>query len=300
MEETSLQEIDPSPVGETPGEKQDDYFSDKSQPRRTNTVGLSQHSPIWYLTQIQKYSSIAFSAFATAHVVNTSIIPLVTRSVPASEPYLLLTRPYYQSWPVAEPLVVIAPLAIHVTSGIALRIYRRQLNAKRYGAESYSDKKRYSATLWPRVSGISKLGFLSVPLLLGHTFINRGIPNQFPGGSSNINLSYVSHAFAKHPAVSFFGFAALIGVTVFHSTWGMAKWLGYTPDQANAPGGDRQLAKKRRWYIINGVAASVMALWMAGGFGVVGRGGEAAGWVGNLYDSMYEKIPVVGKWIARH
>ena len=298
----TLQELEPSPVEETPSGTQDgEYFPDTSPspPQRTNTLGLSQHSPIWYLTRIQKYSSYVFSAFTAAHIANTSLIPLATQSVPASEPYLLLTRPYYQSWPIAEPLLIIVPLAAHIGSGIALRLYRRNLNAQRYGAETKAERRSYRSELWPRVSGTSKLGFLSVPLLFGHTFINRVIPAKFPGGSSNINLSYVSHAFAKHPAISFAGFAALIGVTVFHTTWGWAKWLGWTPDQSTQTGYEREISKKRRFYIINGIAAAVTALWMAGGFGVIGRGGEAGGWVGRQYNEMYSQIPLVGSWMAK-
>ncbi|QIW95116.1 hypothetical protein AMS68_000634 [Peltaster fructicola] len=296
MDATELQELEPSPVEETPSNSKDDYFGDQNVPPQPHAIGLSQHSPIWYLTRIQKYSSIAFTAFTTAHIVNTSIIPLVTQSVPASEPYLLLTRPYYQSWPIAEPLFVIAPLSVHIASGVALRLYRRRVNAKRYGAETRSEKKLFSAALWPKVSGTSKLGFVGVPLLLGHTFINRAIPNQFPGGSSNVGLAYVSHAFAKHPLISAAGFTALISVLVFHTTWGWAKWLGFTPDQTTALGVERQLIKKRRWYIINGVAGAVVALWMAGSFGVVGRAGEAPGWVGKMYEEMYQKIPIFGRW----
>ncbi len=112
-----------------------------------------------------------------------------------------------------------------------------------------------------------------------------------------MNLSYVSHAFAKHPAISFTGFTALIGVGVWHITWGWAKWLALTPDQTTATGGERQVVKKRRWYVINGVAAAVTALWMAGGFGVVGRGGEAPGWVGRGFDEMYRSVPIIGRWM---
>lgn len=296
MDAKDLQELEPSPVDETPAEYKGDYFGDYQKAPRTDGLGLSQHSPTWYLTNIQKYSSMVFSAFATAHIVNTSIIPLVTRSVPASEPYLLLTRPYYQSWPIAEPLIVIAPLAAHIASGVTLRLYRRRQNAKRYGAETRADKRRFSTALWPKVSGSSKLGYLGVPLLLGHTYINRVIPASFPGGSSNINLSYVAHAFARHPVVSFTGFAALISVIAFHTTWGWAKYLGLTPDQTTSLGTDRELIKKRRWYVINAVATTTTALWMAGSFGVVGTAGEAPGWVGKVYDEMFQKVPIIGRW----
>lgn len=179
-----------------------------------------------------------------------------------------------------------------------MRIYRRNLNAKRYGGtESKAGKNYLSSRFWPAISGISKLGFQLIPLLVGHVFLNRAIPNQFEGGSSNVNLSYISHGFAKHPAVSFAGFTLLLTVGCFHITWGWAKWLSFTPDQVTAVGEERQIQKKRRWYIINGLAAATTALWMAGSFGVIARGGAATGWVGKLYDEMYRRVPIVGKWL---
>lgn len=299
-----LQEIEPSPVEETPQGSKDGYFpstndvENLAQPYRSSTLGLSSHSPSWYLSRIQKYSSYVFTAYGAAHIVNTSIIPLITRSVPESERYVLLTRPYYQGIP-AEPLLIIIPLYAHVLSGIALRIVRRNLNANRYGDSSSRESKKsfFSTDFWPRVSGISKLGYPLVPLLAGHVFINRVIPQQWPGGQSNVNLSYVAHAFAKHPVVSYAGFSALIGVGVWHITWGWAKWLGYTPEQTTVQGGERELWKKRRWYIINALSAAVTGLWMAGGFGVIGKGGFAWGYIGRIYDQMYQTIPLVGRWM---
>ena len=65
-----LQELEPSPVEETPLGSKEGYFPDTqdteklAQPKRTNTLGLSGgHSSIWWLSRIQKYSSYAFSAF---------------------------------------------------------------------------------------------------------------------------------------------------------------------------------------------------------------------------------------------
>lgn len=299
----SLQELEPSPVDETPsGTTADSYFpgSTSSSSSTSNTLGLSfsGHSSIYYLSRLQKYSSYVFTAYAAAHIANTSIIPLITRSVPESERYVLLTRPYYQGIPF-EPLLIVVPLWTHVLSGVALRVVRRNLNARRYGATERQDKPSFlSAQFWPRVSGISKLGFALAPLVVGHVFINRAIPQQFAGGQSNVNLSYVSHAFAKHPIISYAGFSALIAIGAWHMTWGWAKWMGWTPEQVTvAAGGEREIAKKRRWYVLNGLAAAMTALWMAGGFAVVGRGGPAPGYIGKLYDEMYRRIPMVGRWM---
>ena len=80
-------------------------------------------------------------------------------------------------------------------------------------------------------------------------------------------------------------------------TWGWAKWLGLTPDQVTETGSDRQAVKDRRWYVINGIAAAVTGLWMAGSFGVIARAGEAPGYVGRIYNEMYSQVPVVGQWL---
>lgn len=307
----SLQEIEPSPVEETPSSAYDDYFPPTGQddrsssnsgdagarpaspPKRSSTFGLNSHSPIWYLTRIQRYSSYTFTIFTAFHITNTSLIPLVTQSVPASEPYLLLTRPYYQS-PIAEPLLIALPLVAHVGAGLALRLYRRRQNLEMYGAESRSDRRKVA---WPKLSGTSLLGYAFLPLLAGHAFVNRVVPLQVQGGSSSINLSYVSHAFAKHPAVSFAGFGALITVGVWHNVWGWAKYLDWTPAAVTRSGNDGQISRKRRWYVINAVAAVIAGLWMAGGMGVVGRAGEVGGWVGREYDELYRSIPLVGRWM---
>ncbi|KAK4619305.1 hypothetical protein CLAFUW4_11711 [Fulvia fulva] len=298
--ESGLHALEPIPTHEAVFEQQPSSHDDKpSHPKRTSTtgLGLSQHSAIWYLTRVQKYSTYVFSAFAVMHITNTSLIPLALQSVPASEPYLLLTRPYYQG-PPAEPLVVMLPLYSHIISGIALRVLRRNIAAKRYGeAHSKENKASFFTRFWPSVSGISKLGYLFTPLAIGHMFINRAIPNHFYDNADNVNLSYVSHASARHPIISYAGFSALLGVGCFHIVWGWAKWLGWTPDQSTDMSGHRAVGKKRRWYAINVIAAAVMGLWMAGAFGVVARGGEAMGWVARQYDEMYRMVPIVGRWM---
>lgn len=292
----SMHEIDPSPVEDTPQEQRDSYFPPKDEGHQSlagTIFGRDARSLPWYLMKIQRYSSYAFTVFATMHITNTSLIPLVTQSVPASEPYLLLTRPYYQS-PVAEPLIVAAPLLAHVGAGLALRLYRRHTDLQMYGAESRADKRTIA---WPKASGTSKLGFAFMPLLAGHVLVNRIVPLRVHGGSSAVGLGYVSHAFATHPVVSFFGFAALIIVGVAHSTWGMAKWLRLAPTQVAGIGKEGKLRQKKRWWGVNATAAAIAGLWLAGSFGVVAKGGVATGWVGREYEELYKAIPIVGKWM---
>ena len=104
-------------------------------------------------------------------------------------------------------------------------------------------------------------------------------------------------AFARHPVVSFAGFTALLTIGCFHITWGWAKWLGFTPDEVTSMDSERPLRKKRRWYIINTIAASLTGLWMAGSFGVIAKAGPASGWLAKQYDEMFRRVPIFGAWL---
>lgn len=241
------------------------------------------------MTRIQKYSSYAFGIFTTFHIANTSLIPLATRSVPEANRYLLLTRPYYQST-LAEPLVVALPLVAHITSGVALRLYRRRQALHRYGAETRTDKRSIP---WPALSGTSLLGYTLLPLASFHVWTTRVLPMYMHGDNSLISLSYISHGFAAHPFVSFAGFTALVSAGVWHFAWGIAQWMGWKPSQVSPYAENKQLEQKRRWYAINGVAALVAGLWLAGGLGVVGREGKTVGWIGREFDELYNKIPLM-------
>lgn len=82
--------------------------------------------------------------------------------------------------------------------------------------------------------------------------------------------------------------------------WGWAKWFGFAQAagwKVPWPTGnaivDRQTKRRRRRRLvaINAIALGVTALWAAGGLGVVARGGETLGWVGKVYDGLFDRIP---------
>jgi hypothetical protein len=242
------------------------------------------------VTRTQRYSSYAFTVFTSFHIANVSLIPLFTRSVAESNRYLLLTRPYYQSFPL-EPLLVGIPLVAHVASGIALRLYRRRQALQRYGAETKNDRRTIP---WPALSGTSALGYALVPFASFHVWTTRILPLYAHGDSSLINLSYISHGFASHPFISFTGFTALVSIGAWHFVWGAAKWMGFAPSQVPSYESQKSLVRKRRWYGINAVSAVVAALWLAGSLGIVGRDGKVIGWIGKEYDELYNYIPFLG------
>jgi hypothetical protein len=123
-------------------------------------------------------------------------------------------------------------------------------------------------------------------MVLGHAVVNRTLPWIYEGGSSGVGLGYVSHGFAKHPFLAWGGYATLVAVSMSHFVWGAARWQNLVPI-----GQDKKA--RRRWWTINGIAVTLMGLWMAGGLGVVGMGGKAEGWVGKGYDAIYSHVPLL-------
>lgn len=280
----------------------------------TTPVGLSGNGrgPVYLLTRIQKYSSLTFAIFATIHLANTSLIPLIVQSVPASETYLLQAREIYQT-PTTEPLLVGLPIIAHVLSGVAVRLLRRSQNLKRYGgstpglpalrhmptsaASLLKPSTSSQVRTWPSFGYISASGYAFAVLLWAHVGMNRMLPLKVEGDSSNIGLAYVGHGFVRHGAVAWVAFGGLIVVGCGHMVWGAAKWLGVATTTApwTSSGSavvDRSTRRRRRraWWATHAVAAGLAGLWAAGGLGVVARGGLTEGWVGKLYDGIFAHI----------
>ncbi|KAK4124807.1 DUF1691-domain-containing protein [Parathielavia appendiculata] len=326
----SLLELDPEPI-ESPNMEKDlpplpdhadgspfDSTPSPKAPLTSTSLGLSgsSHGAIYYLTRIQRYSSYTFTLFGALHLATTSLIPLAAQSVPASESYLLLAREIYQT-PLSEPLLVALPVVAHVGAGVALRLLRRTHNLQRYYGDNHHhhhltkpltaplvgtapQASGASYTGWPAFSFIACSGYAFTAILAAHAFMNRGLPLLVEGDSANIGLAYVAHGFARHRAVSWLAYSVLLAAGCGHMVWGWAKWLGLAQGAGwrlerhtgNAVV-DRAARKRRRrrLVVINAVAAAVAALWAAGGLGVVARGGQTLGWVGKLYDGLYDKVP---------
>lgn len=338
----SLLELDPSPIDSpTPSDanKQIQFEDDdsdtimatstdsaslKSAGATTSGPGLgsSSHGTIFYRTdhtsrlsspqlltpavsRIQKYSSYAMSLFTSLHLANVSLIPAVQRSVPASETYLLMTREIYQTT-LTEPLLVFLPVAAHITSGIALRLFRRRENMRRYGGATpamYALHRRQTETkgaaamsLWPQLSYISASGYAFTVFYSAHVFMNRALPLAVEGDSSNIGLAYVAHGFARHPWTARAAYLGLMVVGTGHMVWGMAKWWGIAPSTKGWQRGvvvlDKKTKRLRRnkWLTVHGVAAVGVVAWAIGGLAVVARGGLQDGWVGKIYDDMFSRV----------
>ncbi|KAL2111974.1 hypothetical protein VUR80DRAFT_8888 [Thermomyces stellatus] len=301
----SLLQLDPSPIADSPTANMDKPLSRSPQdadfeecgakpadaettPRRGTT------GPISFLSRVQRYSSITFSIFTSIHFANTSLIPLLTRSVPASETYLLQARELYQT-SLSEPLLVAAPAVAHVSSGLALRLLRRSQNARRYANDAPAGG-RSNMRIWPHVSWISVSGYAFTVFFAAHVTLNRVVPLMVEGDSSDIGLAYVAHGFARHTVISSLGYVGLLAAGCGHMVWGAAKWLGIAPPSPSRGDAyqvvDPRMEKSRRrvWLGINATSAAVALFWAAGGLGVVARGGLSPGWIGKLYDGLFASV----------
>jgi hypothetical protein len=127
--------------------------------------------------------------------------------------------------------------------------------------------------------------------------VNRITPQKVDGGSSSVGLRYFAHGIAKHPILTNIGYATMLGVASWHFVTGGAKYLRVSKEFV-VDGGDFGVRKRRRrGWIVNGVAALVAGLWIAGGLGVIGRGGSGVGWEAKKWDEIYRGVPVIGQWL---
>ncbi|KAI0111230.1 hypothetical protein GGR51DRAFT_70811 [Nemania sp. FL0031] len=312
----SMVHLDPAPIDsyekELPPLPEDSMESSTAtitSPTQTSTSSLglsgSGRGPIFYLTRIQRYSSYTFTFFAGLHFANTSLIPLVYQSAPYSEPFLLMTRELYQTR-LTEPLLVALPVLTHVVSGITIRLLRRSQNKRRYHGDaspsfwelarskispSSTSHRSSSSRIWPTFSMIAGSGYAFAALLTSHVAMNRVLPLIVDGDSSNIGLGYVAHGFARHATSAYAAYALLLSVSAGHMVWGMARWLDLAPPANwkkitfDKPTRSR---RRRAWWAINATAASLAVAWAAGGLGVVARAGPAYGWLGTVYDGIYD------------
>lgn len=220
-----------------------------------------------------------------------------------------MAREIYQT-PIMEPLLIGLPIVAHIASGIALRLVRRNEYLRRYGGStpgllplrhSYTSSSTktngstssFSSTPnpWPVISNISMSGYMFAILLVPHVAINRLLPLLVEGDSSNIGLAYVSHGFARDPIPPWIVYSLMLVFGVGHMVWGAAKWMDLAPPvNWRRTTIDKKLrtSRSRAWWGIHAIAVSLTGLWAAGGLGVVAAAGRAEGWIGKVYENIYQ------------
>lgn len=233
----------------------------------------------------------------------------MTRSVPDSESYLLLTRPIYQS-PGLEHLVLTVPIVIHVVSGFALRNIRAARRARLYGVESRVEKALLKS--WPKMSLQAKFGYILCPLLGIHVLVNRIAPLIVEGGSSGVGLGYIAHGFSRRPVLWNTFYPIFVASGVWHIVGGWATWMGWNVTTVRKERGrdtvlkgdlryreSEQVTKRRRriWLTVNGIAAVGTSIWLAGALGIIGFAEPGSSWEANGWNAIYKHVPVIGRWL---
>ncbi|TQB74967.1 RNA methyltransferase tRNA(m5U54)methyltransferase [Monascus purpureus] len=302
-----MQRLDPSPVQDPVFDPETGEYQPETRDPNPSQRNIAPSRVSVAVSAVQKYSTYPPTLFFALHFANTSLIPLVTRSVSASEPYLLLTRPAYQS-PGFEHVALTVPILIHVAAGVVLRNIRASRRARLYGAETRA--QRSLLKFWPKMSLQTRLGYLLVPLLGSHVLVNRIVPLIVEGGSSGVGLGYVAHGFARNPTLWNIYYTVFVAAGVWHIAGGWATWLGWRITTARKEGGrskgtlggylayreSEQVVRKRRrmWWVVNGVAAVGTSLWLAGALGIIGLGGPGSPWEAKNWSAIYRQIPIIG------
>ncbi|KAL6241164.1 hypothetical protein RBB50_011843 [Rhinocladiella similis] len=293
-----MHEVDPSPVDVDDDNDKNRLLptpatssSSSSFSSTTNFLGLTPSRTIHILSTTQKYATLPPTLYLAMHYTNTALIPLLTRSATESDRYLLLTRPYYQSFPL-EPLMIFAPVVAHVLSGVALRLYRRRLTAKRHGAETHAQRRKIP---YPPLSATSAAGYVLYPMFVAHVLMQRIIPNKVEGSSAGVGLRFFAHGVAHDPWFANAFYAVFVGLASWHFVTGAAKYLRLSREYITEGGESGAVRRKWRGRIVGGVAAVVASLWIAGGLGVVGRAGAGVGWEAKNWDRIYAAVPGLGR-----
>lgn len=150
-----------------------------------------------------------------------------------------------------------------------------------------------------------------IPLLGLHVGVNRAIPLEIDGGSSSVGLGYVAHGFARSPVFWNFFYILFVATSVWHFVGGLATWMGIRVTTLRTERGqsmskitgilgesadESRRRRKNRW-LVHGIAALVTAIWLAGGLGIVGRGGTGSSFEVPGWDKLYASVPVIGDWL---
>jgi hypothetical protein len=272
----SMRELAPSPI------EDDDAFYASGPPTPTlsksSTFGsvvstTTTRGPGFWLARTQKYSSYAFLSFLGVHAATTAVSPLLL-GVDSANATLLLARTYfYQSSPWVELALIPGSLALHVASGVGLRVYRHFSQKERYGG---SIPPALSMWRWRNISGVSRAGWVAAPGVVAHAALMRLVPLWVDGDSSQVGLEYFAYGFwmgkwGKWVGAAFYG--VFIGSMSYHVVYGLAKYW-------NVP-------EKRRRKLLGAAALASAVVWLAGMGRVVLEAEKVGGYLGRHYEGLY-------------
>ena len=278
-----VEDLPPEPVHE-----------DRSpSPSPTETIRIP--SLIALLQATHRYSSYALTGFLSLHALNTCIIPFTTLISPNQAALskidngFMITRYLYRPSGPIEIALVLAPLGIHVVSGMILRIRRVLKERNLYGEgllkwhARHTRINRAKGLSWPRIRALPTLGYSATAasgwatlfFVSIHAITTRYFPWKY-GGDGETSVSIVSHALQKHPFLGYSVYGGLIAVGTFHIVSGWGRWLKLTFTERGR--------RAKNYVVLATMAAWLASLVRIGGLGIV-SGAERG-----EYDTLYRHL----------
>lgn len=260
-----------------------------------------------FLTIVQAGTAIAFSTFLITHLSATTLATF--GGIDLTNKTIILGRVYYQS-KFLEPIVVFGALVGHLTAGIAKRsiklymkykkrddrkltqevhekvekivtdekneqgnVVRQKITTKTTTTISSSYLSRALSFLLPNHHVI---GYILVPLVFGHTYINRILPRRHFDDSSLINATYITLSLRKWPVTSYLSLTALIGLTAYHVTSGFLVVYKILRGSVSKKNGEKQfvLSDSAKKKLRNGIMITSIGLLTTGLLVIGGKFGK--------------------------
>jgi Protein of unknown function (DUF1691) len=226
-----------------------------------------------YLTLLQathRYSSYVLTGFLSLHALNTCIIPLTTvfssqqTALSKIDNGFMITRYLYRPSEHVELGLVIVPLAIHVATGMILRVRTIIKERSLYGEgllkwhARQTRINRANGLSWPRIRALPTLGYsptaasgwATLFFVSLHATTTRYFPWTY-GGDGETSVGIVSHALQKHPLLGYAMYGGLIAAATFHIVSGWGRWLRVTFTKSG---------RRIKNYLVLGTVAA----WMGG------------------------------------
>lgn len=241
----SIETLPPEPVQSNPLS-----LHPIESPDRSPSPSIPKSHIPSFLTLLQathRYSSYALTGFLGLHALNTCVIPLFTTFSPQNAALstidngFMISRYFYRPSDAVEVSLILAPLSVHVVTGLILRLRRIFMDRSLYGEgilawhARQTRINRSKGLSWPRIRALPTLGYSATAatgwatlLLVGvHAYTTRYLPWKY-GGDGETSVTIVSHALQKHPILAYTLYSGLVAFGAFHIISGWGKWLRLT------------------------------------------------------------------------
>jgi len=288
-----VEDLPPQPVYSAPEAIRPIHKDSSSSPTPTESTPIP--SLLTLLQATHRYSSYVLTGFLSLHALNTCIIPLTTLLSPNRgalskiDNGFMITRYLYRASGPVEIALVLAPLGVHVVTGMILRIRRVLRDRNLYGEgllkwhARQTRINRAKGLSWPRIRALPTLGYSATAasgwatlfFVSIHAVTTRYFPWKYDGDGET-SVSIVGHALQKHPLLGYAVYGGLLAAGTFHIVSGWARWLRLTFTKRGR--------RAKNFVVLGTMTAWFVALVRVGRLGIVSDAEKAE------YDALYRHL----------